>query len=700
MAGSAVVTTTIRLQGEDRASAEINKAKGAIDHTAKSLENAASKSDIMQGSLSKAFSGDILGAAKDLNGIMGSGSGLAGTMALAAVGAVAVGVAIAGAAIKAAEWSSQIEKLRAATNHALGPDGMERMHALAEAAGGSAEDYGKLAGRLKLMGIDAKITAEQMAELGDRADNVGLDGAAAIAAFGDAIETGKTKSLKAFGVYVDSEEAVKKYAKAHNISTEAMSEADKQTALLAAITENLDKKLANVSSTASRQDDAMDRLGNTWGKLKMELSGAATGPLADVMEAIAETVDVTMRWGKVLVALADLALRPIITLIKVQIDAFVGLAAAANALIQRDFAGAAEIAKAVGGDIKRHLVDDNMAAVERLGKAFDDALNPKKRAVVSDSLEIKGDKRELGYEADGPSPDVIEKMRQDRYAKAQKAKDAAHSKAIAAGKKHADDIKKQADLEEKTKEEWADRAIKNEAADLDTLTKMREDADKRVRDLNLKAVTDPNERLKIRQLELEAQRVKDLAKVRDTTFASKKAQDQANMAVERAFAAEKKQLAKEAADEADKSSKAQIDAAFSVAESVKGALGQMGMSKQVMAGIDAAIETAKAIASGAEAMMTGDPRAIAAAVQHGLAAAAFAAAAAGGGSGSGGSGGGGYAPAAAAPNGSASSGGGGQTTHVHFSKGFVFGSPQEVGKGISDTLKTLSGTGYATARGA
>ena len=693
MAGSAVVTTTIRLQGEDRASAEINKAKQAIDHTAKSLEDAASKSDVLQGSFQKAFSGDVLGAAKDLSGLMGNGTGLAGTLGLAAVGAGAVAVAVAGITVEAAKWSMALEKTRAAAEHALGPDALQRIEAVAGAAGGATEDYAKLASRLKLMGIDAHITAEQLAELQDRADDVGFEGADALTAFGDAIETGKTKALKAVGVYVDADEAVKKYSKSHLISVDAMTMADKQSAILAATLENLDEKMAKTSSTASRTDDAFDQMGRSWSHLKFELSAGATGPLADMVEGLASVTDGSIRWAKVLVALADIGLRPIISLIKVEIDAFMGLAAAADAVLHRNFAGAANIAKQVGKDIKTAIVDDNDNAVKRLGAALDDAMNPKAGARVPKVLDIKGRADEQGYEPDGPSPEVLEKERYRRIEKANKDVEQGHAKALAAGKKHAEELKKIAEQEFKNAEHWADMRVKNEEADLAVLNKIREDSDKKVHDINAKRVTDPAQRALQRMYDLEVQRVKDLDKIRDSVFAHEKARKAAELAVNRAYQAEKVAIEREEVDENDKATKTKISNGIQIAEATKGFLGEMGISKRWMAGIDAAIQTADAIASAASQDYVG-------AVQHGLAAVAYAAAAFGGGGSSGSSSGGGgaYAPAAALA-GSSSTTGTGHTVHIHV-QGFVHGTAQEVAKGMNSTLKTLGNTGFAGARGA
>ena len=694
MSGSAVVTTTIKLQGEDRASAEIDKAKKAVDGTAKSLEEAASKSDVLQGAFNKAFSGDILGAVKSMGGLLGSGTGLAGTLATAGAAAGLVAIGVAGIALETAKWSIQLEKVRAATEHALGPEGLERVEAIAAIAGGAAEDYGKLAAKLKLMGIDAHITADELGQLRSRASSVGLDGTEAIEAFGDAIESGKTKALKQFGVFVDSEAAIQKYSKAHLISADAMTVADKQAALLAAITADLDRKITKGSSTAKEQGLAISHLSNTWNHLKMEFSGVVTGPLTPLIDGIAQVADVSIRLGRVIVALMDIGLRPFITLIKVEIDAMVGLAAAADAVIHRDFKGAAEIAKTVGSDIKKHVVDDNVDSLKRLGAAFQDAVSPKNPIKVPAVLDIKGDKDNKGYESDGPSPEVLDKERMRRIEKAQKDKESAHAKALAAGMKHAEDLKRLAEQEAKNAQHWIDERVKHEKEDTDALDRIREDSEKKFLNLTAKAANDPAAKAKIRLLELEAQRVKDLAKIRDATSASEKDQARAVLAVERAAAAEKAQIAKDEADESSKASAQKMDDAFRIAGAVKGALADIGVSKRIMAVFDGALETAEAIKSAASYDYVG-------AAQHALAAAAFAAAAMQSGSG-GGSSGGSYAPAMASAGGGggSSSGKGGNVYNYHFSRGFIFGSTQQLAKDMTDVTKTLAPTGYASARGA
>jgi hypothetical protein len=108
------------------------------------------------------------------------------------------------------------------------------------------------------------------------------------------------------------------------------------------------------------------------------------------------------------------------------------------------------------------------------------------------------------------------------------------------------------------------------------------------------------------------------------------------------------------------------------------------------AAILAVTEAAAAIASG----VTGD---VAGAVGHGMAAALYGSVAAGITGGGGGApamtGAGAGAGAGAGGDDNAASGGKGQVVNVYFSKGFVVGTPQQVGVAVQGAIGSLKGTG-------
>lgn len=108
------VTTTIVLEGQDRASAAINKAKAAVDGTAGSLKNAADQS----GKFERGFKGikDILGGAGGPFGEIADKLGGVESILMgmpAALGPIALGAAAIGAGV--AYWYAEQEKTRKAT---------------------------------------------------------------------------------------------------------------------------------------------------------------------------------------------------------------------------------------------------------------------------------------------------------------------------------------------------------------------------------------------------------------------------------------------------------------------------------------------------------------------------------------------------------------------------------------------------------
>ena len=193
---TAIVESRVKLTSVDRSSRNINKSNRALKGTARSLNKAADASKRMGGAMRQALSGDIIGGAKSLAGALGPGVGLAGTAGLATVGVAALGVAVGAAAFKFTEWSVEISRLQAGLTSVFGPDGVQKAIAISNALGGvSAESIGKVATTLKLAGVNAEFTAEQLAELTQRATEAGKTGDESLQALAAAIQKGNTRAL-------------------------------------------------------------------------------------------------------------------------------------------------------------------------------------------------------------------------------------------------------------------------------------------------------------------------------------------------------------------------------------------------------------------------------------------------------------------------------------------------------------------------
>lgn len=156
------VTTTIVLEGQDRASAAINKAKSAVDGTSDSLKNAADQS----GKFERGFKGikDILGGAGGPFGEIADKLGGVESILMgmpAALGPIALGAAAIGAGV--AYWYAEQEKVRLAalkTAQDAAEASFADKAALAERLGVSKELLGVAGSLVDHAALAAKKTTE------------------------------------------------------------------------------------------------------------------------------------------------------------------------------------------------------------------------------------------------------------------------------------------------------------------------------------------------------------------------------------------------------------------------------------------------------------------------------------------------------------------------------------------------------------
>jgi hypothetical protein len=317
MAVAASVKTVITVKGNDQASRQIKKSTTAMGRLSSSMTAATAKSQALGASLRNMATGNISGALSSVGGLLG-GPGGAGGIAAAAGAAtaatVALGVAVGVAAFKFTEWSSEIERSRAALDNTFGGQGVEKAIGFARQIGGvGVESVQKLATTLKASGINATVTAEQMQELANRATQMGKSGDEALTAFADAVLKGNTRALQQVGVMINAGRVLDKYAKSLGIATTQLTQQQKQAAVLAAVQEDLANKTGAASAIYSRQDDVLARLSVAWSELKFVVSGYLAGPASGILENIASFIEIGGQLARVTLAAWNVAFTAVLT---------------------------------------------------------------------------------------------------------------------------------------------------------------------------------------------------------------------------------------------------------------------------------------------------------------------------------------------------------------------------------------------------
>lgn len=119
--------------------------------------------------------------------------------------------------------------------------------------------------RTKLMEAEVNITAQDFVKLTKVAeelgDTLGVDTAQGINALVEALETGRTKSLKMLGIVVDSDAAYRKYADAHRLVAEKLTDEQKRLAMQEAIMEKIRERSDALGESTATNADAFERLG-------------------------------------------------------------------------------------------------------------------------------------------------------------------------------------------------------------------------------------------------------------------------------------------------------------------------------------------------------------------------------------------------------------------------------------------------------
>jgi hypothetical protein len=336
--GSSSISTTLTIKGKDEASAEIDKSTKAAKGLSGQLHAAGKEAGSLTGALQQIGSGDAVGAMRSLSAMMGPGAGLAGAAALGAAGVAGVAVAIGAAAIKVTEWSIELERLRAQMQFAFA-GGEAEAFALADAVGGVAvESVIKLQTTLKASGAEGEINVAALQRITNAATVMGKTGDDALGAFADALRTGSTEALKSVGVFVNGKLAMKEYADAVGKVPLELTAAERSQAVLNATLAALPGVAQAGTNAYGAQDSALSELGNKTTALKLELSKLIEGPAREIVDSINAWIPPTELAARTFIFLAKVALAPLLVSLETVGSAFKAAAAAAR----QDWATAAE----------------------------------------------------------------------------------------------------------------------------------------------------------------------------------------------------------------------------------------------------------------------------------------------------------------------------------------------------------------------
>ena len=678
----ASVTTNIVIKGQDDASAAINKASKSAQGLTGALQQTQSKAQGLTGSLRSMVSGDVMGGLKGLSGGLGSGGGLAGSAALAAAGIAGVAVAIGAAAVKATEWSIELERLRARMNFAFA-GGADEAFALAKAIGGvGVESVVKLSTTLKAAGVDGKITVEQMQAITNAATAMGKTGDEALSAFADAIRTGSGRALKQVGVFVSSEKAIKDYADGLGIATSGLTDAQRSQAILNATLAAVPGLAQAGTDAHSQQDRALSDLSNAWEKLKLQLSELLAGPALSIVKSLTEMVEGFQNLERV----GKVALEALKSPLKGLQSGFERAARAALLLKRGDFAEAA----IAGGEALAKIATLGTAqALDEAGSAFYRVDERASRAATS--LET------TGGAASGLADTLnalarAERVVAERTKVAGAAAEKAASKRRDAARAAQQEAKALADLLKQQDDEFVDDVNKGREADRAKKIKDRADeikfwADRanavaafqdQVMAAEQSITLDPAESAVIQQKRIQIDLQRQLAQINEEY-------EMDEVMRQNAIAAATINANARMLESTRQLAQYRTEQAFGVAEAVVQGLGMIEGAERAQAGVQALIETARSIQS--FAMYD-----FAAGIQHGIAAAAFAKAA--------------LTPTPAAPSGSAGAqrpiqqptqtgGSTGGSVVININGGGIVGTAAEVGAALAKTMKAATGTGKA-----
>jgi hypothetical protein len=375
------VQVKVTYQGVDNASRASASATKGVEKFGQSADRAKKKVDSLRGGVSKLASGDILEGVKQLR--EGLGGSLAAKAAIGAAGVAALGAAAAVAVTKVAKLTVEFNRLSASADAAFGTTGGEgfaRALSLAEQVGGvGAENIVKLASTLKLAGVNATVTTEQLQELTNRATTAGVSGDEALKALNDALRTGSTEALSAAGTFVSGELAVANYARAIGVSAETLDLQTRRQVVADAVLRDLNATTQRATTAYSQQDNALSALGNATLRLKLIISDELGPSTASLVSDFAQFTQAAGTATRAVIALGRLGFAFLGQQIGLIIGPITTATTALRALATGDLAGAADAVRRFGQVTRDNFRDVGNAAA-RLGRVFSEDLPASARA--------------------------------------------------------------------------------------------------------------------------------------------------------------------------------------------------------------------------------------------------------------------------------------------------------------------------------
>jgi len=369
------VQVKVTYQGVDNASRASASATKGVEKFGQSADRAKKKVDNLRGGVAKLASGDLLEGVKELR--EGLGGSLAAKAAIGAAGVAALGAAAAVAVTKVAKLTVEFNRLSASADAAFGTTGGEgfaRALSLAEQVGGvGAENIVKLASTLKLAGVNATVTTEQLQELTNRATTAGVSGDEALRALNDALRTGSTEALSAAGTFVSGELAVANYARAIGVSAETLDLQTRRQVVADAVLRDLNATTQRATTAYSQQDSALSALGNATLRLKLIISDELGPSTASLVSDFAQFTQAAGTATRAVIALGRLGFAFLGQQIGLIIGPITTATTALRALATGDLAGAADAVRRFGQVTRDNFRDVGNAAA-RLGRVFTEDL--------------------------------------------------------------------------------------------------------------------------------------------------------------------------------------------------------------------------------------------------------------------------------------------------------------------------------------
>lgn len=225
------------------------------------------------------------------------------------------------------------------------------------------------------------------------------------------------------------------------------------------------------------------------------------------------------------------------------------------------------------------------------------------------------------------------------------------------------------------------------AVDAQANLQAQQEAMAKLRAAAIEGAEDPQVKFKLQLMDLEKTKLREIEQVKAQSGLNERTRILQISAIEASASNRKMALIKAESDRRDTERAKELAGIMQVGSAVINALEQEGASRRLIAGLKAGMEAAAAYAA-----YPNVPEMI----SHGIAAALYAKAALT----STPTAGGGTSAAAATPeqvSGTAMSGaqtGGGGTVNVVLSRGFIVGTPAQVGKAVNGALGSLKGTGF------